>query len=177
MELILILLALACAPYMLARMLRLPAPPSPAELWAAVSPAVGPAIELLGYLVKRAIAFGWEPTEEELPRLLRPTRYVVSESGEITPDGQTDGQTDPVSAPDSTIARLELDRTRAAVIDVLVQAGWDVGRIRATLKGDNGAIGTEVAAARERFGLDTPSRTIGVSDRQDGQTIRREIRL
>src|SRR5687768_4809413 len=111
MDLFLVLLALACAPYMLARMLRMPEPPTPRALWAVVRPALVSAwvvvwpivrvgLGLLGYGLKRAFAFAWEPTEEEKPALLRGPRYVIDEEGVITQDGQTDTQTDPVSAPD-----------------------------------------------------------------------------
>jgi hypothetical protein len=35
----------------------------------------------------------------------------------------------------------------------MVAAGWNVGQIRAVLKGDNGTIGAEVAAEQARQGI------------------------
>lgn len=55
----------------------------------------------------------------------------------------------------TALMRLMLDRDRAALIEALVSAGWNVGQIRAQLRGDNGVIGEEIAAARQRLGLST----------------------
>jgi hypothetical protein len=51
---------------------------------------------------------------------------------------------------------------RAALIEALVAAEWTVGQIRATLKGDNGAIGQEVEAVRQRLNLPAPPRLVTV---------------
>lgn len=199
MELILILLALACAPYMLARMLRLPAPPSPAELWAAVSPAIGPAVELLGYLVKRTVAFGWEPTVEEKPALIRAWHYGKYESDEDDEDGVTAHQDavkenaeneNPAGPTPTELDKMLIEarhEATAQTIGRLVGAGILPAdrRARALLAvGIEGRRYTRLkpivdAAQSSAQGepLPTETRTIGVSDRQDGQTIRREIRL
>lgn len=47
--------------------------------------------------------------------------------------------------------RLMVDRSREALIDELVAAGWSTTQIRALLKGTNEAIGQEVEAARARL--------------------------
>jgi hypothetical protein len=70
---------------------------------------------------------------------------------------QTDQQTDPVFPLTDAAKRVQLDRTRTAVVELLVLADWNVGQIRGLLKGDSGAIGAEVAAARERLGLAPPA--------------------
>jgi hypothetical protein len=68
---------------------------------------------------------------------------------------QTDRQTDLASADPLACDRLQLDRTRETAIDVLVYNGWSIKDLRAAglLRGDNGKIGEEVAAARQRLGL------------------------
>jgi hypothetical protein len=77
---------------------------------------------------------------------------------------QTDRQTDMVSEADVWLDRLELDRTKTALIELLVYSGWDVGQIRGVIKGDNGAIGSEIDAAKKRLGMIEPSRHIRVRD-------------
>ena len=80
---------------------------------------------------------------------------------------QTDRQTDrqPVSTPSESPSRLQLDRTRTAVIEELLTHGWNVGEIRSVVKGDNGTIGAEIDAARQRLGIDVEPRTIPVKER------------
>lgn len=70
-----------------------------------------------------------------------------------TDDRQTDRPR--VSAPDQKPPRLQLDRTRAAVIEELLTHGWTVGDFRreGLLRGDNGKIGAEIDAARQRLGI------------------------
>lgn len=84
---------------------------------------------------------------------------------------QTDRADRPsVSADTLRVPRLQLDRTKTAVIEVLVYNGWGVGEIRAVLKGDNGATGIEVEAARQRLGIEPPERTLRVRD-ESGQRV------
>lgn len=74
------------------------------------------------------------------------------------------------------VDRLQLDRTRTALIEVLVLAGWEVGEVRGVVKGDNGKIGDEVAAARERLGGDAPAaRTFVAREHRNGELIERDI--
>ena len=94
------------------------------------------------YLVVRVVHHSQVVMSPELPQTSRQT--------------QTDRQTDEASTPDPRIERLQLDRTKTALIEVLVYSGWDVSDIRSAVKGDNGAIGAEVDAARKRLGIPTP---------------------
>ena len=64
------------------------------------------------------------------------------------PDRQTDKQTDAVSVGDQWLARLKVDKTRAAWIGLMLYIGYSVGDIRGLLKGDNVTIGAEIQAAR-----------------------------
>jgi hypothetical protein len=140
--------------------------------WAAARPWV----ELVGYGVKRLIAFNWQPTPADLPRLLR---------GPVADDGDDEDSADaaplPALVPAPTgdpLRRLRSDRSRAAVVEVLVQAGWDVGAIRAVLKGDNGAIGAETQAARAALGSAAPpARTFVAREHVGGVRMEREIAL
>lgn len=87
-------------------------------------------------------------------------------------DQQTDGQTDQVSEADLWLDRIEVDRTKTAIIELMVYSGWTVGEVRAIVKGDNAAIGIEVAAARERLGTgDDPPRMLKVRDQAGEREI------
>lgn len=87
------------------------------------------------------------------------------ENAQTGQTAQTDTQTDQVSEADRWLDRVELDRSKTALIELLVYSGWDVGQIRSVIKGDNGTLGTEIDAARKRLGMtpDSP-RTIVVRD-------------
>lgn len=80
------------------------------------------------------------------------TPHSESAVGPLEQTNQTDGQTDEVSARASLWREFVLDKTRARLIAVMVDSGLTVSEIRALLKGDSGAIGTEVEAARQRLG-------------------------
>lgn len=87
-------------------------------------------------------------------------------------DEQTDRADRPsVSVDDLHVERLQLDKTKVAVIEVLVYNGWGTGEIRSMLKGDNGVTGTEVEAARKRLGIDPPERTMKVKDEKGERVI------
>lgn len=77
-----------------------------------------------------------------------------------TDSRQTDRQ--PVSEPHKAPARLQLNKTRTAVIEELLTHGWNVGEIRSVVKGDNGTIGAEIDAARQRLGIEAESRSVPV---------------
>lgn len=78
---------------------------------------------------------------------------VMSRSeGQTRQTDQTDRQTDQMSEADQWLERLEVDRTKTALIELLVYSDWQVGEIRAAVKGDSGAIGKEIEAARQRLG-------------------------
>jgi len=91
------------------------------------------------------------------------------------PQPQT-AQTAQTDRPDSPSAAVETPATptnlteraipagdRGALVEALVVNEWGVGQIRTVLKGDNGVISAEVAAARERLGLPAAPRTFTIS--------------
>lgn len=71
--------------------------------------------------------------------------------------------------------RLQLDRTRAAIVGALVAAGWKTTDIRDVLRGTAADIGAEAQAAREaldaRHARETPPRTITVRDHRGERAI------
>ncbi len=75
----------------------------------------------------------------------------------LSQTNQTDEPDRPVSEADQWIGRIEVDRTKTALIELLVYSGWDVSQVRNVLKGDNGTLGTEVEAARKRLGIAAPA--------------------
>jgi len=84
-----------------------------------------------------------------------PSRVMSREEGQTEQTDQTDEQTDRVSEPNNQPSRLQLDKTRAALIEELLYNGWTLTDIRREriLRGDNGEIGTEIEAARKRLGI------------------------
>ena len=121
----------------------------------------------LWFIVARPILedFGIIRIDDE-PETVNSSQVVMSPAPEPKPaDRQTDTTDRPsVSADDLRVERLQLDRTKTAIIEVMVYNGWQVGEIRAVLKGDNGALGTEVEAARKRLNIDPPERLVRVRD-------------
>lgn len=101
------------------------------------------------------------------------SQQVVPRAPEARSADDTDRRTDrpSVSADNLEVPRLRLDRTKAAVIEVLVYNGWATGEIRTVLKGDNGPIGAEVDAARKRLGIEPPDRTLKVRDASGERVI------
>ena len=88
---------------------------------------------------------------------------------QTTQTTQTDRADSPSAAPEPTEAPTNLTERaipagdRGALVEALVSNEWGVGQIRTVLKGDNGVISAEVAAARERLGLPAAPRTITIS--------------
>ena len=82
---------------------------------------------------------------------------------------QTDRADSPSAAPEpAEVPRNLTERAipagdRGALVEALVINEWGVGQIRTVLKGDNGVISQEIAAARERLGLPAAPRTITIS--------------
>lgn len=74
----------------------------------------------------------------------------------------------PRTALHQAAERLQLDRTRPAVIAVLVAAGWKTTDIRDVLKGTAADIGQEVRAAQE---AEPPPRTLRVKDETGERVI------
>jgi hypothetical protein len=98
---------------------------------------------------------------------------VMSHPATPAPAQTTDRQADrpSVSADDLSAPRLQLDRTKQALIEVMVYNGWGAGEIRAVIKGDNGVIGAEVDAARKKLGIEPPDRVIRVRDEKGERVI------
>lgn len=174
LDLIIILVALCAAPYMLAGMFRLPQPPSPRVVFAVIGPPILGVLGLLVYLVKRIIAYQWQPEPHEVHRWLQADQVSRVSGAADAEDGaqtQTDTQTDLVFALMSAFEGKEVDRTRQLIIDSAATYGWGVGQVRTLIKGDSGAVGAELAAARTRLGIGAPVRMLPVSDHEG----RREI--
>ena len=103
-----------------------------------------------------SVALGW---------VVKTYDTLMSRAAQPAPQtAQTDRQTDYVSEADLWLDRIEVDRTKTALIELLVYSGWEVGQIRGVLKGDNGAIGAEIEAAKIRLGMVEPPRTLRVKD-------------
>jgi len=183
LDLLVMSLALVCAPPMIYGMWagrqrqRGVDVPAFGALIAAAWAFVRPAVVVVGYLCKRALAFQWTPTEDEKPPLFRATLTAayVDDEAPTAPDEANRPQTDRVFALADAIDSKALDRTRAALIEALVSAGWAVGGIRGLIKGDTGAIGAEVEAAKQRLGINAPPRTLRISEYIAGKATTREV--
>lgn len=103
---------------------------------------------------------------------VKPSPLMPSvESVQTAQTGQTDNTDRPVSVANQWLDRIEVDRTRTAIIEVMVYSGWSVGEVRSVIKGDNAAIGTEVAAARQKLGIEETARLLRVKDAQGEREI------
>jgi hypothetical protein len=117
-------------------------------------------------------ALFWYRFPESHKKIVNRFQVVMSPARSQTePDEQTDRQTDYVSEADHWLDRMEVDRTKTALIELLVYSGWDVGQIRSVVKGDNGAIGTEIEAARNRLGITAEPRQLRVRDAEGERLI------
>lgn len=101
----------------------------------------------------------------------RARELMSSDTGNVAADRADRPQTDLVSALADAAETKSLDRTRIALIELLVSLEWQAGGVRGLLKGDNGTIGQEVEAARQRLGIKVPPRVVTV-----GQE-RREVKI
>lgn len=113
---------------------------------------------------------------------VNPSQNTMSPAAAL---GMTDEQTDRADRPadralESRLPekkveppRLQLDKTRAAVIEELLTNGWTVADLRreGILRGDNKIIGDEVAEARKRLGLTDTERTLRVRDASGERVI------
>lgn len=75
---------------------------------------------------------------------------------------------DPRAVARPALERLTTDRSREALLDALVAAGWSTTQIRSQLRGANDALGAEVEAARRR--LEAP-RSTPVAGRELGPGV------
>jgi hypothetical protein len=98
-------------------------------------------------------------------------RYVTHDADEAPHEAETAGLSG-LSATSEASEPVEHDITpgdRAALIEALVLSGWSTGQIRSTLKGDNGMIGQEVEAARNRLEAPAPRRVVTIRNGEDGE--------
>lgn len=132
-----------------------------ALLWARV---VAPALHAFG--VRHPLLYVLDAE----PKAQAPQRdYVQSDAPQEAQTGrqtQTDSLFEPsqwLQMDGSDIRPLNIPPgSRALLIEALVVAGWPLDAIRTTIKGDNGAIGEEVKAAREKHNI--KGRTITVTE-------------
>ena len=78
------------------------------------------------------------------------------------PDSPSAAQEEPAT-PANLTERAIPAGDRGALVEALVVNEWGVGQIRNVLKGDNGVISAEIAAARERLGMPATPRTFTIS--------------
>lgn len=143
-----------------------------------VALAIGP------YLVERGPAWlGMLRDRYVQPRAVSSVSRADADTqaARIRADYQTDRQTDRQTAADprqtadnEAVAALQIDRTRKAVIAVLVDSGWKVSEIRAVLKGDNTAISAEIAEATNSLAAGQPLARTPIAQRPvDGRKFER----
>jgi hypothetical protein len=72
-----------------------------------------------------------------------------------------------VSAAIEKLPRLQLDKTREALIDELLTLGWTMTDLRreGILRGDNTKISAEVEAARQRLGIESGESRTPIANR------------
>lgn len=63
---------------------------------------------------------------------------------------RTNAGAEPRTVESPAVARLRLDRTRTAVMAVLIDTGWSVTEVRSVLKGETAAISREYAELANR---------------------------
>ena len=128
-----------------------------------------PILEDYGVIAPRAVN-DYQLTIELAPPVMS------HETGQTKADEARRDPDERVSEADRWIDRIEVDRTRATWVELMVYAGYSVGEIRGLLKGDNGAIGAEVDAARKRLGISLDPRQLRVRDETGERLIPMEGR-
>lgn len=123
----------------------------------ALREGAGPLVHALAEGVRAVARPAWAACYVALCRLYRVKDFEAprarpAPAAEPAPaDRQTDRLADALlsaqTTPNDAAGALRLDRTRKAVIAVLVDSGWSVSEIRAVLKGDNTALSAEIAEA------------------------------
>jgi hypothetical protein len=129
----------------------------PDGIRAAIRGAAGPAwaavwgaVCALARLAYRGLCFIFD-VPVELPSVKRSLPENAPAARQKAPDARTDGRTDLTDVPDLGCRRLQLDRTREALLHTLLYNGWTVTDVRAVLKGENAKIAAEVAAAEAQL--------------------------
>lgn len=84
-------------------------------------------------------------------------RVMSHETPQTAQTSQTDEPDRRVSVDNPLVERIRVDKTKTALIELLVYSGWDTSQVRSVLKGDNGALGVEVEMAQKRLGITPPA--------------------
>jgi len=104
-----------------------------------------PILEDFGLIGPRAVSY-YQVDDPATVRVMSRTEPPSAEQTKQTPQTNAELWMD----------RIQVDRTKTALIELLVYNGWTVSEIRVLLKGDSGALGQEVDAARKRLGVEPP---------------------
>ena len=101
----------------------------------------------------------WWQTRERAPQTVKTSQEVMSRPQQPTLTDKTDRPADrlSVSAQIEKPPRLQLDKTREALIEELLTLGWTMKDFRREqiFRGDNNKISAEVEAARKRLGIES----------------------
>lgn len=86
---------------------------------------------------------------------------------------RTDDADGLVSEADQWLDRIELERTRAAVMELLVYSGWTITDMRreGMFRGENATISAEVEAMKKKLGITGDPRQLRVRDDQGERLI------
>lgn len=86
---------------------------------------------------------------------------------------RTDARTDQVSEADRWLGRLEVDRTRSTVLEILLTSGWTITDMRreGIFRGDNATISAEVEATKKKLGIIDEPRQLRVKDEHGERVI------
>jgi len=87
-----------------------------------------------------------EPDELLMPDFLREEK--ADELLLLQTDSRQTASESRLSAIEQAVERAKLDRSKEALIVLLVELGWGVGDIRAVVKGDNNALSALIAKAK-----------------------------
>jgi len=90
---------------------------------------------------------------------------ISRENERTTRTDRTDDADELVSVADQWLDRLEVDRTKRALIELTVYSGWTVAEIRTAIKGENAALGAEIEAAKKRLGMEAATYRTPVAGR------------
>lgn len=130
LDLLIMLVALVCAPAMVYEIWAAPrrrrgeGVPQLGVIAAGAWAVIAPAVEVVGYLLKRAIAHQWRPTEEEKPALFRATLTAayVYEGAESEDERGVVGAVAPLAKNGANvIATPQNDNNDAVVIAALAR--------------------------------------------------------
>jgi hypothetical protein len=86
---------------------------------------------------------------------------------------RTDDADGLVSVADQWLDRIELDRTRTAVMEILLTSGWTITDMRreGIFRGENATISAEVEATKKKLGIVGEPRQLRVRDAEGERLI------